>query len=77
MNKPLVSKLSDADMQAAPAALLRAGLRAREIARQTGTAIVVMRDGKLVEEKVNESPQLNKEPEAGTDDQNGQLSFRL
>lgn len=51
MNKPLVSKLPDADMQAAPAALLRAGRRAREIARQTGTAVVVMRDGKLVEER--------------------------
>ena len=50
MNKPLVSRLPDADMQAAPAALLRAGRRAREIARQTGTAVVVMRDGKLVEE---------------------------
>ena len=51
MNQPLVSKLPDADMQAAPAALLRAGRRAREIARQTGTAVVVMRDGKLVEER--------------------------
>jgi hypothetical protein len=54
MTKPLVSKLPDADMQGAPAALLRAGQRAREIARQTGTAVVVMRDGKLIEEKVDE-----------------------
>ena len=76
MNKPLVSKLPDADMQATPAALLRAGRRAREIARETGTAVVVMRDGKLVEEKFGESPQLTKEPEAGTDDQNGKLSIR-
>ena len=60
MNKPLVSKLPDADMQAAPAALLRAGRRAREIARQTGTAVVVMRDGKLVEEKVGEAQQIAK-----------------
>lgn len=37
-------------MRSAPVALLRAARRAREIARQTGTAIVVMRDGKLVEE---------------------------
>ena len=77
MNKPLVSKLPDADMQGSPAALLRAGKRAREIARQTGTAIVVMRDGKLVEERFDESPRLNQEPEAGTDDRNGKLSFRL
>lgn len=54
MSEPLVSKLPDADMQAAPKALLRAARRARAIARQTGTAIVVVRDGKLVEEKVTD-----------------------
>ena len=42
-------------MQAAPRALLRAARRAREIARQTNTAIVLMRDGKLVEEKVTDA----------------------
>jgi adenine/guanine phosphoribosyltransferase-like PRPP-binding protein len=66
MNNPLVSKLPDADMQAVPAALLRAGRRAREIARQTGTAVVVMRDGKLIEEKVSEAYQVDKGQEAGT-----------
>ena len=50
MSRDLESKLPDADMQAAPAALLRAARRAREIARQTNTAIVIMRDGRLVEE---------------------------
>ncbi len=50
MSRDLESKLPDADMQAAPAALLRAARRAREIARQTNTAIVIMRDGELVEE---------------------------
>ena len=65
MNKPLVSKLPDADMQAAPAALLRAGRRAREIARQTGTAVVVMRDGKLVEATASEAHQVDKGQEAG------------
>lgn len=52
MSDPFVSRLPDADMQAVPAALLRAGRRAREIARQTGTAVVVMRDGRLIEEEV-------------------------
>lgn len=52
MDNRLVSKLPDADMQAVPAALLRAARRAREIARQTNTAIVIVRDGKLVEERV-------------------------
>ena len=48
----MVSKLPDADMQAAPKALLRAALRAREIARQTNTPLVLVRDGVLVEEFV-------------------------
>jgi hypothetical protein len=49
-----VSGLPNADMRAAPAALVRAARRAREIARQTGTAIVVIRDGRLIEEKPGE-----------------------
>jgi len=40
MSGKLESKLSDADMQAA-----------REIPRQTNTAIVIVRNGVLVEEK--------------------------
>jgi hypothetical protein len=44
------STLPNADMQAAPQALLRAARRAREIARQTNTAIVIVRDGVLIEE---------------------------
>ena len=55
MSRDLESKLPNADMQAAPAALLRAARRAREIARQTNTAIVIVRDGKLVEERVTDS----------------------
>ena len=52
-----VSKLQDADMQAAPAALMRAGVQARELARSTGTAVVIVRDGILVEERVDDSYQ--------------------
>ena len=52
-----VSKLQDADMQAAPAALMRAGVQARELARMTGTAVVIVRDGILVEERVDDSSQ--------------------
>ena len=48
--KPPISHLQDKDMQEAPKALVRAAKRAREIARQTGTAIVVVRDGQLVRE---------------------------
>lgn len=44
-----VSKLPDPDMQAVPAALMRALRRAHLIAHQTGTGVVVMRDGEVVE----------------------------
>jgi hypothetical protein len=50
-----VSKLPDDDMQAAPAALVRAGQQARELARKTGTGVVIVRDGILVEERVGDS----------------------
>ena len=55
MNNPKVSMLQDADMQAAPKALLRAAQRAREIARQTNTPLVLVRDGVLVEEFVTDA----------------------
>jgi hypothetical protein len=55
MSNELRSDLPDADMQAVPRALLRAARRAREIAQQTNTAIVIMRNGELVEEKVTEA----------------------
>lgn len=56
MTKPTiaVSQLPDADMQAAPKAMLRAARRAREIARQTNTPLVLIRDGVLVEEFVTD-----------------------
>lgn len=52
MNRELQSKLPNADMQGAPKTLLRAARRARQIARQTNTAIVIVRDGEVVEETV-------------------------
>lgn len=45
----LKSNLPDADMQAAPRALLRAARFAREVARRTGTPLVIVRDGVVVE----------------------------
>ena len=47
-----VSKLPDADMQAVPAALARAAQRARELAAHTGTPMIYVEDGKLIEEMV-------------------------
>ena len=44
-----MSRLDDPDMQAAPAALLRAARRAHFIAHQSGTGVIVIRDGKVVE----------------------------
>ena len=40
----------DPDMQKATAALIRAGQLARKIALQTGTALIIVRDGLLVRE---------------------------
>ncbi|MBN8662864.1 MAG: hypothetical protein K2Y32_24275 [Candidatus Obscuribacterales bacterium] len=42
--------LKDPDMQHATTALKRAAKRARQIAAQTGTAVVVIRDGQLIRE---------------------------
>jgi len=62
MSDSMISKLPDADMQAAPKALLRAAQRAREIARQTNTPLVLIRDGVLVEEFVTDAPLADNEP---------------
>jgi len=43
------SKLPNADMQAAPKALRRAADHARVLARQTGTKLVIVRNGVLME----------------------------
>ena len=47
-----VSRLGDSDMQAVPAALARAAQRARELAESTGTPLIVIKDGRLIEEIV-------------------------
>ena len=65
MNDTMVSKLPDADMQAAPKAMLRAAQRAREIARQTNTPLVLVRDGVLVEEFVTDAHPADKGHEEG------------
>lgn len=54
VSEPFKSQLPDADMQAVPRALARAAKRAREIARQTGTPLVIVRDGVLVEEWITD-----------------------
>ncbi len=43
-----MSKLADTDTEGVTAALFRAAQRAHLIAHQTGTGVVVMRDGKVV-----------------------------
>jgi len=49
MKSTLESKLPDADMQAAPGALRRAADHARDIARRSGTKLVIVRNGVLME----------------------------
>lgn len=48
--KPDNPPRTDADMQNATAALIRAGKIARELAAKTKTGIIVVRDGKIVRE---------------------------
>lgn len=45
MKKPSIDPMQDLDLQNSMAAMQRAALRAREIARQTGTFLVVSRNG--------------------------------
>ena len=47
MSLGFTSHLNDPDLDRVSAALLRAGQRARELARQTGTGIAVQIDGEL------------------------------
>ena len=47
MSLGFTSQLNDPDLDRVSAALLRAGQRARELARQTGTGIAVEIDGEL------------------------------
>ncbi|MDL1981014.1 MAG: hypothetical protein LWX02_05995 [Deltaproteobacteria bacterium] len=47
-------KLTDNDLKKVEAALRRAALRAREVARQTGTPLVVYKNGRIVKELVEQ-----------------------
>lgn len=64
MKGKLVSSLPDRDMQGAPAALLRAAKRAREIARETSTGVVYLENGKLVEERLTRTRAAPRTPSA-------------
>lgn len=46
-NGSSIATARDADLRLSAQALQRAAVRAREVARQTGTAIVVSRDGAI------------------------------
>jgi hypothetical protein len=53
MNNKPIDQARDEDARNALAALQRAALQARRIAAQTRTALVVVKDGKLVREMVD------------------------
>ncbi|MCQ8102569.1 hypothetical protein NP590_00520 [Methylomonas sp. SURF-2] len=53
MNTKPINQTRDEDARNALAALQRAALQARRIAAQTRTALVVVKDGKLVREMVD------------------------
>jgi hypothetical protein len=62
MTSGFQSHLDDPDLSRVSAALVRAGERAREIARQTGTGIAVRIDGEL---RVLRGEELDRAPNAG------------
>ncbi|MCJ7541080.1 MAG: hypothetical protein MUO88_15615 [Desulfobacterales bacterium] len=45
----------DSDLEKAGDALQRSALRAREIARQTGTPLVIYKNGRIVKERVDQN----------------------
>lgn len=45
----------DLDLEKAGDALQRAALRAREIARQTGTPLVIYKNGRIVKERIDQN----------------------
>lgn len=53
-----ISEAKDKDLRASMAALQRAALAARKTAIQTGTGIVIQREGKLVRIPASELRQL-------------------
>ena len=61
MTAGFATERQDPDLQRVSAALLRAGQRAREIARQSGTGIAVEIDGEL---RILQGAELDVEPAA-------------
>lgn len=70
MANPLEPKLPSAMAQAALRALRRAADHAREIARQTGTRLVIVRDGGLMEVDPDD-PWLDEEKAKSASDDDG------
>ena len=61
MSLGFASHLEDPDLDRVSAALVRAGQRARELARRTGTGIAVRIDGEL---RILRGAELDSTPEA-------------
>jgi hypothetical protein len=52
MNNSPIEQANDIDLVGSVGAMRRAAIRARQIAAQTGTALIVWRDGKICREMV-------------------------
>lgn len=66
MNKQSIETARDADLRLSQNALLRAARRAREVAAQTGTAIIVSRNGVIEQIRPGGEPSVQgaREPSA-------------
>ena len=60
MNNNPIEKAKDLDLAGSAEAMRRAAIRARQIAAQTGTALIVWRDGKIQREMVMDQNSLPK-----------------
>jgi hypothetical protein len=71
MNKSPIETAKDADLRQSPQAMQRAARRARALAAQTGTAIVVSRNGAIehIHPHTTEAAARTQEPPAPDGDQ--------
>lgn len=60
MDNKSIELSENIELSGSLSALRRAGIRARQIAAQTGTALIVWRDGKIVREMVTDKGTLSK-----------------
>jgi hypothetical protein len=60
MNKQPIAQAMDRDLRLSQAAMQRAALRAQELAKATGTTIIISHDG-VIEHLISKSQEISKQ----------------